>query len=285
MSNDLAIPDYLKDMMASTAAPQTNDMVSGGVTTPRISLKGKIFRFKEGGEELEKIKENLDVVIVGVMPEHGTAKTFYEGEYNPDSSDPPDCSSTDGVQPDTWVTNPINNLCATCANNKFGSAISMAGKKSKACRDSRRLYVVKASEMKNEEPKVWLLNVTVSSLKPLNNYSKELAKQGISTPSVVITRLNFDDDADYPMLVFDALGCLNQEMATVSLAIAEEKEWDMPTSAPKAIASDKQAMPAIESKPEVAAEVVNEAVANVQSETSTKREAGDDVDNILETWD
>lgn len=280
MSNDLAIPDYLKDMMATSDAPQTNDMVSGGVTTPRISLKGKIFRFKEGGDEVEKVKENLDVVIVGVMPLHGTSKTFYAGDYNPDSSDPPDCSSMDGVQPDNWVTSPINNLCATCANNKFGSAISMGGKKSKACRDSRRLYVIKASEMKDETPKVWLLNVTVSSLKPLNNFSKELAKQGITTPSVVITRLNFDDDADYPMLTFDALGTLNETMAKASLAIAADKEWDMPSSpVTRAISNDKQSMPAIESKPEVV-----EPPANTEVVKASTRVAGDDVDNILETW-
>lgn len=282
MSNELAIPDYLKDMMATSDAPQTADMVSGGVATPRISLKGKIFRFKESGDEIEKIKENLDVVIVGVMPLHGTSKTFYAGEYNPDSSDPPDCSSMSGVEPDSWVSSPINKLCATCPNNRFGSALSMSGKKSKACRDSRRLYVIKASDMKDEEPKVWLLNVTVSSLKPLNVYSKELAKSGITTPSVVVTRLNFDDDADFPMLTFKALGTLNEPMAKISLKIAADSEWDMPQSAVSAaIGNDKQAMPAIEDKVEPA----KTEPAKTEVKDKPKREASDDVDSILETWD
>ena len=283
MSNELAIPDYLKDMMATTDAPQTNDMVSGSVSTPRISLKGKIFRFKEDGDEIEKIKEDLDVIVVGVLPLHGTSKTFYAGEYNPESNDPPDCSSMDGVNPDGWVSSPVNNICATCPNNKFGSAISMSGKKSKACRDSRRLYVVKAQDMKEqEEPKVWLLNVTVSSLKPLNVYSKELAKSGITTPSVVVTRLNFDDDADFPMLTFKALGTLNEPMAKISLKIAADSEWDMPQSAVSAaIGNDKQAMPAIEDKVEPA----KTEPAKTEVKDKPKREASDDVDSILETWD
>lgn len=276
---EMVIPDYLKEMMATSDAPQTADMQSGGITTPRISLKGMKFRFKEGGEELAVVKDDLDVVIVGMLPIHGCAKTYYEGEYQPDSSDPPDCSSTDGVRPDTWISNPVNNLCATCKNNKFGSAISMAGKKSKACRDSRRLYIVRAKEMKDtDEPKVWLLNVTVSSLKPLNTYSKELSKKGITTPSVVVTRLNFDDDSDFPKLTFAVVGTLNENMAKVSLAIAHDKDWDIPQSAVSAEIAEKVL---IEGKvePEKQAEGDSSVVAE-----QPKREATEAVEDILSKW-
>lgn len=277
MSNELQVPDYLKDMMAETTAPRTDDMQGGGMSVPRISLKGQKFRFKMEGEEVEVVKENLDCVIVGIMPPHGTAKTFYEGAYDPNSADPPDCSSSDGIHPDGWVTNPVSQSCATCKNNKFGSAISTNGKKSKACRDSKRLYIVKAQDMKEQkDPPYWLLNVTVSSLKPMNNYSAELKKSGITTPSVVVTRLGFDDEADFPKLTFKALGVLNQNMAQASLAIAEKKEWDNFSSSTPALTNDKQSMPAIEAKtqPEETA-----------PEKETSRVSTEEVDSILESWD
>jgi len=275
MSNDLQVPDYLKELMESSSAAKTEDMVSAGSSVPRISLKGMRFRFKEDGEEVEVVKDDLDCVIVGMLPEHGTAKTFYEGAYNPDSSEPPDCSSSNGVTPDSWVTNPVHNNCATCPNNKFGSAISkQTGKKAKACRDSKRLYIVKAQDMKDEKPQHWLLNVTVSSLKPLTEYSKSLSKDGITTPAVVITRLSFDEDSEFPKLNFKAMGVLKKEMAQASLAIAEEKEWEfgLTSNAPQ-LENNKQAMPAIESKPETDAPA-----------EPTKRESSEAVDDILEQW-
>lgn len=274
MSTELVIPDYLKDMMASVDVPKTEDMVSGGMSTPRISLKGSRFRFKEGGEEIEILKDDLDCVIVGVVPEQGTAKTFYEGAYNPESSDPPDCSSTNGMNPDSWITNPISNNCNTCPNNKFGSAISMSGKKSKACRDSRRLYIVRASEMKEKKPKAWLLSVTVSSLKDLTNYSRDLARSKIPSPSVVITRISFDPDSEFPKIQFKVLGILNEAMAKTSLAIASEKEWDVPISTvSKAIAQDKRDIQALPIE-----------TVDINTGQGADVSASESVDDILSNW-
>jgi len=277
MSTELEIPDYLKGMMETFTGPKTKNMQSGGSTTPRISLKGKIFRFKEGGEEIEKVKEDLDVVIVGVMPEYGTTKTFYAGQYSPDSSDPPDCSSMNGQTPDTWVSKPVSDSCVTCVNNKFGSAISMSGKKSKACRDSRRLYVVRAKELKDEEPKVWLLNATIMSLKPLSLYSQLLLRKGIPTPAAVITRINFNEDAEFPQLTFDTLGFINQDMAKISFKLAEDKSWDGAQSmVSKAIGDDKQSLPAIEDKSE-------DNPKETKSEDEPKQ-ATMDAEDILNSW-
>jgi len=272
MGKELVIPDYMNSMLAESSVPSTDSMDTGGSSVPRISLKGKIFRFKDGGEEVEKVKEDLDVIIVGMMPEAGTAKTFYAGEYNPDSADPPDCSSSNGVTPDSWVSNPISQNCATCPNNKFGSAISMAGKKSKACRDSKRLYLVKAKELKDEKPATWLLNVTVSSLKPFTLYGRELANQGIPTPSVVITRLNFDDDTSYPKLTFEAMGVVNEEMAKLSVGIAEKKEWDFSSS-------NNKGLPAPQSR-----QALPETTPDKTPDASETPQTTKDVDSILQDW-
>ncbi|MGW8177829.1 MAG: hypothetical protein ACWGQW_03430, partial [bacterium] len=225
MSNEIVVPDYLKAMMADSDLPAM-DTESGRTAVPRISLKGMKFRFKEGGEEVGRLNGDLDCIIVGISPDHGTAKTFYAGKYNPDSADPPDCSSANGVYPDEWITNPVHNQCASCPKNKFGSATGTTGKKSKACRDSRLLYIVRAEDMANQsEPKVWVLTVTVSSLRPFTNYGRMLSKRGIPTPAAVITRVSFDEEVDFPKLVFSPLGVLNEDLAKKSFDMAAQKEW------------------------------------------------------------
>lgn len=261
MTTELVIPDYLKAMIAGSEVASM-DLESGRMAVPRISLKGMKFRFKENGEEVERLGGDLDCIIVGISPEHGTAKTFYAGKYNPDSADPPDCSSADGVAPDGWINDPVNSRCASCPNNKFGSAIGTSGKKSKACRDSRLLYVVRAEELNQELPKVWVLTVTVSSLKNFTNYGRLLAKKGIPSPSLVITRVSFDEDVDFPKLVFNPLGVLTEDLAKRSMNMAEEKEWHaaLPPPPPKTEKMETQ-------KPE-----------------ATERTASDSAETVLDGW-
>jgi hypothetical protein len=172
--------------------------------------------------------------------------------------------------------------------NRFGSAEGQGGKKAKACRDSKRLMVVKAIDLKNEkDPKYWVVNVTVSSLKPLNEFSKSLSQNGISTPSVVVTRLGFDEDSDFPKLTFKAMGCLNETMAKSSLKVAEKKDWDFGKDHDRpAISHAKQDLPAMEDKSESTDSgeskvVEGEVVEKVEKPEKTESQ---DVDDILASW-
>ncbi len=236
MPKSLKIPAYLNEMM-ETALVKTDTLApaSLGVSTPRISFKGKIFRLNQEGEEIEKIKDNLDCIIVGINPVNGYAKTFYKGEWVDGEPSPPDCSSLNGVYPDSWVSEPQNDKCITCPMNKFGSKVGLNGKKAKACRDSKHLYIVLAKDLKDAEDKndipYYLANVTISSMKPLVEYSTVLNDMGISSPSVVITRITFDEDTSFPKLNFEAIGVLTKERATISLQISETcndmiKSWE-----------------------------------------------------------
>lgn len=215
---EIALPDYLKDMMDDTSS---QGLISQTSSVPRISLKGQKFRFIVDGEEVKRINEEFHAIILGVQPERGFCKTYYKGKYNPDSSDPPDCSSTDGVVPDSWVSNPVSDTCAKCEMNAWGSAKSMSGGKAKACRDSKRLYVVEAKEMSGT---IYILNVTVASLKALSEYGKLLVSNRIPM-AAAITTLTMDDEADHPKLQFEFKGVLNEKMGKKALARAAEGEW------------------------------------------------------------
>jgi len=218
MSKEIALPDYLKDLLDDSSA----SLISATSSVPRLSLKGQKFRFIVDGEEVKRVNDELLVVIMGVEPERGMCKTFYREGYQPDSSDPPDCSSTDGVTPDAWVSNPVSSKCATCEMNAWGSAKSMAGGKAKACRDSKRLYITEAKEL--EDGTIYLLNVTVASLKALSQYGKLLAENRVPM-SAAITKLVMDEDADHPKLDFEFVGILKEAKGKAALARAAKKEW------------------------------------------------------------
>jgi hypothetical protein len=184
--------------------------LSTGTSHPRISIKGARFRIVEGDTETVLDSTNLDVVIVGANPR--LSKTWYAKEWNKDAEPAaPDCFSLDGVSPDPESENPQNDLCASCPHNAWGSKITPTGQQVKACADKKRLAVVAADDPSGP---VYLLEVTPTALKGLNQYHKELEVRGIP-PEIVKTRVSFDTDASFPKLKFTFGGFLDEETQQV----------------------------------------------------------------------
>lgn len=224
-----AVPAYLQKYQGQSGN-DADSMASASVSVPRISLKGKKFQFIHGDDESKKT-DSIDIVILAVDPEGGKMiKTFYANGYNPQDTAPPDCSSSDGVRPDGWVQNPQNPTCSNCQKNVFGSATSPSGKKTKACRDAKRLWVVKAEDAGSPEATVYGLNVPVTSLKSMAEYGREIRSAGIPL-SVVITTVSMDDDSEFPMIHFARKGFLNEEDANVAMDRNGTRDWiiNMPT--------------------------------------------------------
>ena len=276
MSNEIQVPDYLREMMDAGQVENTAaqmDVAAGGV--PRLTTKGKVFRFKEGEEEV-KAGQQVDVIIVGMHPVMGLSHTYYIDGYTDGSNAPPDCSSMNGVTPDNWITNPQHSNCAKCPNQIWGSAKSMSGGKAKACRDSKQLYLAKASDFKSDPINctLYLLQVTVNSLKSFSAYGKQLVAMGFPGPQFVLTRIMMDEEASVPKLEFECLGALNKEMGVASYQRSEKKEWDSQASLPPPGAyNNKRALP--QSEPEPEEETVVEQTANLDSA---------DVDSLIDNW-
>jgi hypothetical protein len=263
-SKALAIPDYLKGVQTST-----NEMSSGITTSvPRVSLKGRRFRFVDGEEEI-KVEGPVDVVILGVEPRDGLSKTWYEKAYNPSSNDPPDCSSWDGVRPDSWVNKPQSRLCADCPQAQWGSAKSMSGKKAKACKESKRLIIALAD---NVEGTQYVLTVTISSLKALSTYGKWLAQNQLPF-SAVVTTLSFVD-ADFPELEFEFKEFLEEEDGKMAMSIAQERPWDSMINSGPALPEpeERQALAAPKTQPS------NDALHPAEAASA------EDVDKIIDNW-
>ena len=273
MANEIAIPDYLKKIVESNQHSSAALITSAGSAAPRISLKGRQFHFIKDGEELAKTPGPIKVVILGVQPENGMAKTFYKDGYNPGDTSPPDCSSQDGIRPDAWVSTPISPNCASCANNKWGSATSLAGKKAKACKDSKRLIVTKASDPAEGVP--YVLNVTVASLKALSEYGKHLVANKVPLSSV-ITQVNMVD-SDFPQVEFEYVEVLAEDKMIAALERADKKEWESEDQQ-AALTDQSQGMTGAslpdQSKPTPASEPEQEEPQKVTA----------NADNILDDW-
>lgn len=225
----IELPEHLRTgplaEAAAKALADAQSMASASNSVPRISLRGREFRLVENGEEVKKIRDQLDVIILGVEPEAGRMiKTFYKDGYKSGAKEPPTCSSDDGISPAPWVNERQADSCQKCPKNAFGSATSPTGKPTKACRDSKRVWVVLAQDEKPiSDRTMYGLNVSVASLKSFSDHGRKLAALG-QGPAVAITRLVMQD-LEYPQLEFQLIGWLDADSAPQSLKIAAAKPW------------------------------------------------------------
>jgi hypothetical protein len=186
-----------------------------------VGYKGKNWRLRYRGEE-ELLTDNrgvplpsLEVVIVGLSP--AISKSFYDKRYSEGDDGAPDCYSTGGVVPDPQSPEPQSPSCAACPKNIFGSRITEAGKKAKACQDYRRLAVVPLGDIENESyGGPMLLRVPPMSLSNLAKYANDIQRFG-AQPYAVATTLGFNYDVAYPELTFSPARWVTEEEAEAIL--------------------------------------------------------------------
>jgi hypothetical protein len=152
----------------------------------------------------------LDVVIVGVS--ENISKIYYERAYVEGDDNAPDCFSLDGIKPDAASPKKQNETCALCPQNQFGSRITPAGKRAKACQDSRRIAVVPLGDILNEGfGGPMLLRIPPTSLPNLARYAQDLERKGVGDLNWVGTRLGFDHDLAYPRITFEPVAFITEE--------------------------------------------------------------------------
>jgi len=260
--SNIQIPAHLAKVVGQPSALSAAlaGGLAGGAEYPRISIKGSRFRIVEGGAETVLEDTKLSVVIVGANPR--LSKTYYAKQWTPDSEpSSPDCYSLDGIRPHPESTGPVNDTCAGCPMNAWGSKVTPLGQQIKACADQKRLAVVASNDPTGP---TYLLQITPAALKGLGSYQKELQMRGIPVEAVK-TVVTFDTDASFPKLIFKFGGFLDaDEYAAVEelfgsdkvMEITGEKEVAAPAEEapkPKAVAKPAvKAKPAPEPEPEEA---------------------------------
>lgn len=180
----------------------------GSLSFAVVGFRGKDWRVKFAGKEKVHPARTLDVVIVGVA--EGVSKQFYAKAYAEGDDAAPDCFSVNGIVPDATSTKKQCDTCAACPQNAFGSRITQAGKKAKACQDNKRLAIVPYADIENKDDGgPMMLRLPVMSIGNLSRYSQEIARFG-AQPYMVVTRLGFADTA-YPQITFEAVGWVTDD--------------------------------------------------------------------------
>lgn len=220
------VPQKLADAMQND-----NDDLSAGIrgSYSVLSIKGSRWHIKANDEVITVTDPtsgdpvgSLRVVLLKASP--NISKNFYEGGYEDGSSEGPTCWSIDGVVPDPGSAK-ISPACAACPNNQFGSRITDAGKKVKACGDSRRVAVIPEGDLANEVyGGPMLLRVPASSLTNLAAYGKKMKAKGFPY-NTIVTRCSFDTTASFPKVEFNATRPLTDDEADEIITLLNNPEF------------------------------------------------------------
>lgn len=196
------VPDFLQTAGVSELTKQ----LAGKSGVKRIVPKNGTFKLMVSGEEMGKVKGDLNAIVVNAAPKVG--RIFYAKAWSPDAEPTaPDCFSNDGKTPDAKAANPQAHNCNDCEQNVKGSGQG----NSKACRYSRRIAVVLEQDFDTAlEGQVYQMNLASKSLFGDNvgdcftfeNYSKYLSSNGKSI-DYVVTRISFNDENDNQSVLFN----------------------------------------------------------------------------------
>lgn len=215
MSNELALPqsfgavDHLAGRYANVPADRLGEGVSSGYSI--IGYKGKRWSIRHGQEEEILMREDGDgprnsIEVVVVKAAAGLQRTWYERGYVEGSTEPPDCTSNNGVTPTQSSPKKQSNSCATCIRNQF--KLMPNGKQGKECANAKRLAVVMGDQPISTP---MLLRVPGASLTPMKVFGDRMASLGFPHYFTYVVRISFDSAESYPKFVFKEVRPLSRE--------------------------------------------------------------------------
>lgn len=305
------VPQKLAERMSANNEDLSSG-VRGGYSV--VSIKGSRWHVKVG-DETTTITDpssgdpvgSLRLVLLKASP--NVSKNFYEGGYEEGANEAPSCWSIDGVVPDPAADKQAKS-CAGCPKNQFGSRITDAGKKVKACSDSRRLAVIPEGDFANEVyGGPMLLRVPASSLSNLSQFGKKMKNKGFPY-NTIVTRASFDISVSFPKIEFNAVRPLTDDEADEIVGLLNNPEFADKIEA--VLAKDLEVVPmsdeaddeddaplfeeSPEDKPKAAAKAPAKAPAKpkqkaepkeekVEEEDESDDELDDELENILGSLD
>ncbi len=206
-----ALPAYLTD-----AIDDLGTNIPDRQTVPSLSYEGKTWQIVKDGNKTKLQAANSDgdmvpipimrVVVLNFNADRGRA--YYPGSYDPSKTDRPTCWSADGREPDPSVVEKQSTLCQGCPMSVKGSKVA-EGREMVACSQHRMIAVVPGFEISGDPLR---LKIAVTS-----DYDKEIVEhgwfafrqyvdflksRGITHTGLVVTKIKFDMNAQYPKLLF-----------------------------------------------------------------------------------
>jgi len=183
---------------------------AGRSTNRRVTVKNGVFRKLVNGEEVGKLKGELNVIIVNALP--SVSRSYYAEEYDPNGTPTlPDCWSNLGDKPEANASNPQASNCQSCPQNVAGSG----GGSRRACAFQRRIALVLEGDLNGDVYQMNLSSTTIfgkgeGNTHPFESYVRFLSANNESIDRVVTT-ISIDEDADNTKLLFTPARHLTDE--------------------------------------------------------------------------
>lgn len=275
-----ALPAYLQNQVEDLGSNLVDR-----VTVPTLSYKGKVWQIIRGKDEQKIQSRNQEgdivpaavmrVVILNLAARRGRA--CYADGYDPTKPAQPDCWSSDGEAPDEYVKLPFSPSCKTCPKAVKGSRVT-DGREMAACAQHRILCVVGGQDIGGEPLRLkiamtsdWDKDNTEHGWFAFQQYMDFLKANGIPHSALVITKMKFDNNAEYPKVLFGIDRFLSEsELVQMKVALTNPKVADIiadkftPAGSNGLISDQSDTKPdtGVPGKPTDAAHIAHEGTAN-----------------------
>lgn len=236
------LPAYLTDTLGELG---TN--IADRMSVPSLSYEGKTWAIHKDGNKTKLQVQNADgdmvpvpimrLIILNYNPDRGRA--YYPGLYNPATSSAPVCWSADGKFPDPSVKEKQSPACNGCPMSIKGSKVA-DGKELVACGSHRMIAVAPAFDLASD-PLRLKIAVTSDYDKEIvehgwfafRQYADFLKSRGVTHTALVVTKVKFDMQAQYPKLLFaldrvlspDEIGQMKVALANPKVAELLAEKW------------------------------------------------------------
>lgn len=210
--------------------------VIGSRSLPHLSIQDQTFTVIDGENKhnvANMDKENGNMLYVDVHIIDASmfmSKIYYVGSYDRDAdATAPTCYSNDGFRPASDVNEPQSDFCAQCQHNAWGSRMTEAGKKGKACNDAWKVAVI-VPEHKND--KVLQMRVPPASLQnwlaytgQFNDYDHPGEDRKMNVADV-LTRVFFEKQGVINFMALEVLTPGGEELQ-IAAQLTENKSTDI----------------------------------------------------------
>ncbi len=203
MSKELAVKEtkYLATNNVGADFAEETDGLKPSFERIRIPAGGGLaFEVPGAAPNSPDMAKDFEAVILY----HHPINTYYKDKYD-GSNNPPDCGSMDGkvgINADGEIVE-----CAKCPFSKFGSD---EGGKGKACKQKRRLYLLRDGEMLPI-----LMTLPTGSLSEFSKYIMRLLNKGTKSNQVVtkfsLKKAQNATGINYSQAVFSVVRSLSPE--------------------------------------------------------------------------
>lgn len=185
----------LNAQLAQEAAQEVANAISKP-TGRKITVKNKQFVLPDGSV----LGDTIDVIVLDFI----SMNRYYTEVFNPNDPRPPVCfamgKDLHALAPHEEAPEKQSEICRTCPMNQWES--DPRGGKGKACKNTRELAVILASDADDPEALIYTISVSPTSIKSFDAMVAYVARTYEGPLVKAIISVTTNPNTDYVQLVF-----------------------------------------------------------------------------------